>query len=209
MRNTLFMALVVALLGVAGCANQVPVAENFSLSTQKKLRAPHHWDVIAEDVVAQTRQAIQNNEAIQGRALYVQPNVPASSFEHAFRNFMITSMVNHNIPVSDRPEGSVVVQYATQLVHHNIDRKYSPLLSGVVVARNIQQLSGHSGDVGPTWSYLTDGPTDSELIVTTSIVEDGEYAMRKSDVYYVDGVDLGLFLPPSKPFTKDLKAVGQ
>ncbi len=209
MRNTLFMALVVALLGVASCANQVPVAENFSLSTQKKLRAPHHWDVIAEDVVSQTRQTIQTKEGLQDRPLFVQNPRENTPFNNAFRNFMITSMVNHNIPVSDRPEGAIVIQYSTQLVHHNIDRKYSPLLSGVIVARNIQQLGGHSEDIGSTWTYHTDGPTDSELIVTTSIVEDGLYAMRKSDVYYVDGVDLGLFLPPTKPVTKDLKVVGQ
>lgn len=209
MKNKLLLVLVVALFGIAGCANQVPVAENFSLSTQKKLRAPHHWDVIAEDIVAQTHQAVQTKEQLQGRPLFVQGPNQSTPFNHAFRNFMITNLVDRGIQVTDQPAGAIVVDYATQIVRHRIDRKYSPLLSGVIVARNIQQHSGHSADLGSTWTELTDGPTDSELIVTTSIVEDGLYVLRTSDVYYVDGVDLGLFLPPVVPPLKNLKVVEQ
>lgn len=193
-----------------GCANQVPVAENFSLSTQKKLRAPHHWDVIANDIVLETKNALKNDVSLQERAVYIdsaQKNF--SHFNYALRNFIISGLVNNGVLVSENKEGSVLVRYETQVVRHSVDRKYSPLQSAVLVSRNLNER-GRSQDYGSTSTALTDGPTDSELIVTTSIIDNSSYRMRKSDVYYIDGEDIRLFLPVAKQIpARDLKVVGQ
>ena len=60
MTRACFLLLpLVALL--AGCASQVPIAANHPISTQKKAKAVHHWDVLADDVTSQTIQAMRVN----------------------------------------------------------------------------------------------------------------------------------------------------
>ena len=205
------MMLIVAFF-VSGCANQVPVAENFSLSTQKKLRSPHHWDVIANDIVLETKRALNNNEYLKDRPVFVESMQSGySSFNTAFKNFMITGLVEQGVVVTENSKNSILVRYDSQVVRHRVDRKYSPLQSAVLVSRNLQEV-GRSNDYGSTSTYQTDGPTDSELIVNTSIVENGNYIMRKSDVYYIDGEDIRLFIPQVQAKqlpVRDLKVVGQ
>jgi hypothetical protein len=217
MRVKFLCAAILILFGVVGCANQVPVAENFSLSTQKKLRAPHHWDVIANDVVSETRRALFYHEDLKHRPVYIRYlNDNATHFSAAFRNFMITGLVNSGVPVTENPQDAVIITYDTQVVRHTVDRKYSPLLSDVLVSRKLEEKN-RSADHGSLSSILTDGPTRTELIVNTSIIEDGNYRMRKSDVYYIDGQDIRLFLPKPKPQeipvysppVQNLKVVGQ
>lgn len=210
MKSKLLCAVMVIVFGVIGCANQVPVAENFSLSTQKKLRASHHWDVIANDVVLETIKALIRNEDLKDRPVYVESaQASYTPFNSAFRNFIITGLVEKGFLVSENSNNAVIVRYDSQVVRHVVGRKYSPLQSAVLVSRNLQD-AGRSNDYGATWSYLTDGPTNSELIVNTSIVENGNYRMRKSDVYYIDGEDIRLFLPQAKQLpVRDLKVVGQ
>lgn len=210
MPSKLLCAMVLIFFGVIGCANQVPVAENFSLSTQKKLRAPHHWDVIANDVVSETKKALDYNDDLKDRPVFIEnSNTGYTPFSAAFRNFIITGLVNSGVLVSENANNAVIINYETQIVHHNVGRKYSPLESMVLVSRNLQEKS-RSADYGSTWTYLTDGPTDSELIVNTSIVENDNYRMRKSDVYYVDGEDIRLFLPQAQQIpVRDLKVVGE
>jgi hypothetical protein len=193
-----------------GCANQVPVAENFSLSTQKKLRAPHHWDVIANDIVSETKKALISDVTLQDRSVYIESSQNKyTAFSYALRNFIISDLVNQGVLVSENKENSVLVRYETQVVRHSVERKYSPLQSAVLVSRNLNE-QGRSQDYGSTYTALTDGPTDSELIVTTSIIDNGSYRMRKSDVYYIDGEDIRLFLPaPAQIPVRDLKVVGQ
>lgn len=202
----LFCTLCLLVFGAVGCANQVPVAENFDTSTQKKLRASQHWNIIANDIVTETAKALRYNEAFADRPVFVEssPNVP-TSFNKAFREFMITELVNNGIPVTENPNQALIVKYDTQVVKHTADRKYSPLLSLVLVSRKLYE-PGRSGDYGSTASILTDGPTDTELIVNTSIIEDGNYYMRKSSVYYIDGQDIRLFLP-QWVWTKDWRVV--
>lgn len=210
MPGKLLCVVMLVVFGAIGCANQVPVAENFSLSTQKKLRAPHHWDVIANDVVAETKKSLDYNEDLKGRPVFIESKQNGySSFNAAFRNFVITGLVNSGVSVTENPNNAVLVNYDTQVVRHDVDRKYSPLQSMVLVSRNLQE-NGRSEDYGSTSTYLTDGPTDSELIVNTSIIENGNYRMRKSNVYYIDGEDIRLFLPQAQQIpVRDLKVVGQ
>ena len=220
-------SLIVAALATAGCASQVPVAETYPVSYQKKAKAAHHWDVLASDVVAQTEASLEKNDFLNGRVLYVMPPHERTTFNKAFGNFLVSQLVNRGLPVSPRREGAVMVQYETQLVQHNSERpNYSPgmltmLTAGVLVARDIalyaptesQMLGGLAlvglADLG--FGHLAGGPTKTELIVTTSITADDRFVMRKSDIYYLEEVDASLFVEPHPPapVVKAWKVVGQ
>lgn len=219
--------LIAVALTTAGCASQVPVAETYPVSYQKKAKAAHHWDVLAADVVSQTEASLEKNNYLDGRILYVMPPQEKTIFNKAFGNFLVSQLVNRGLPVSPSREGAVTVQYETQVVKHNSDRpNYSPgmlttLTAGILVARDIalyasaeSQVMGGMALVGLAdlgFGHLAGGPTKTEVIVTTSITADERFVMRKSDIYYLEDVDASLFVEPPlpAPTVKPWKVVGQ
>ena len=45
-----------------------------------------------------------------------------------------------------------------------------------------------------TASVYTGGPTNTEMILTTTVTHGGQYIARKTDVYYLENVDAPLFM---------------
>lgn len=215
--NYSYALLIPVAAAVVGCASPVPVAQNFSLTHQKVARTAHHWDVVAEDVVEQTMQAMADKPQLQSRGVYVSPT-RNTAFNTAFREFMITHLVDRGANVSvcktatqSGPgfsgEGKdVEVQYDTQLVvHANAGPEYQPpmltvLASGIAVVRNTA-LAGHvtSATLGGIaaadwWAGYLASPSRAEIIVTTTIAENNRFVARKSDIYYVPDGDTKLFV---------------
>lgn len=200
---------------VVGCASPVPVAQNFPLTYQRVAGAAHHWDVVAQDVVEQTVKALATTPQLQQRGIYVVP-ARSTAFNVAFREMMITHLVTGGTRVSecpvDRPAGpgfsfarDVDLKYDTQvIVHGDAPRDIQPgqftvLASGVAVLREIA-LGGEAtpaviGGVAfaEWWSAYRASPTRTEIIVTTTVVEDNRFVLRRKDVYYVPDGDAGLF----------------
>lgn len=217
----LYALLIPAALTVVGCASPVPVASNFPLSYQKLVRTAHHWDVVADDVVSQTVAAINANPALQGRALFVASSERRTAFNRAFREFLITRLVDRGASVSvcrsepvkstgfsaDGPD--VEVTYQTQIVGHGKDLpNYQPgrftlLAGGVMVVRRLADLhlnTAESMATALTAGALADlglghvaAATRTEIIITTTIAENNRFVMRRSDIYYVPEGDTDLF----------------
>lgn len=206
-----------AVVSLVGCASPMPVAQNFPLTHQKVARTAHHWDVVAEDVVAQTMRAIAEKPQLQSRGVYVAPT-RNTAFNTAFREFMITRLVDGgaNVSVCKAPEvkgvgfsadgRDVEIQYDTQLVvHAEHPAGYQPpmltlLASGVAVVREAA-LNGDGtaavlGGVALAewWAGYLARPTRAEIIVTTTIAENNRFVARKSDIYYVPDGDTKLFM---------------
>ena len=208
-RSTSFLALA---LFLAGCATQVPIAANHHISTQKKARAVHHWDVLADDITVQTITALKRTPALTDKPLYVAGATTDTPFDRAFRNFLITRMVNRGVTVQNEREGAVELRYETQLVRHESSRyahipgTFTALTAGVWVIRDLATAGSAAipGAIGLAaladygMGHYAGGATPTELIVTTSILADKSYALRKSDVYYLEDADLGLFIETQK-----------
>lgn len=220
-RAMCLVPLAVCIVGIFGCASPTPVAQNFPLTYQKVARTAQHWDIVADDVVNTTIQAINSNPVLQHRPLFVSRNVDASAFDASFRDFLITNMVQRNMEVnvchSDSLQKSgfmdanpVQVEYEARVIYHRAGvSNYLPggavmLGAGVEVLRNIAEsdLSNHStiaSTLGVTAaidvarSYITRA-TNTELILTTTIAENNRFVMRRSDVYYLPDKDINLFI---------------
>lgn len=216
-----YALLIPAITAMFGCASPVPVAENFPLSYQKVARTAHHWDVVADDVVSQTLQAISEKQQLQGRGIFV-PAGRSTAFNTAFRDLLITRFVDSGAAVSvcrnapgakggfamDSPD--VEVQYETQIISHADQPPYyrpgelTILASGVAVAYNVAAASltraqGTGAVIG--LAALADwglghvaAPTRTEVIVTTTIAERNRFVVRRSDIYYVPDGDAKLFV---------------
>lgn len=205
-----------------GCASPVPVAQNFPVTSQKVARTAHHWDVVANDVVDQTIAAINATPVLQNRAIFIPRITDASAFDASFRDFLITNMVNRNLPVNvcdssslqksdfmlENPE--VQIHYEARIVQHRAGvPKYVPGLftalgAGVAVLHNaaasdLTRGQENLGIIG--FGALLDlaranvaVPTSTELLLTTTIAENNRFIMRRSDIYYVPDGDVNLFI---------------
>lgn len=209
------------MLSVFGCASPVPVAENFPVSYQKVARTASHWDVIADDVVAQTAATIGATPVLQKRGVFVARSTRNAAFDVAFRDFLINRMVGRGLPVSvcktTSPSATgfsmegpdVDVQYEARIIRHGADMpQYRPglltsLAAGIAVLRNIDASNLSRGEENASliaFGALADvgvghlaRATRTELLITTTIAENNRFIMRRSDIYYVPDFDMKLF----------------
>jgi hypothetical protein len=207
MKTSLLLA--VCFLTLAGCASQIPIAANHPISTQKKAKAVHHWDLLAGDVTEQTVATLKKGAIAAETPLFVAFPPDNTPFSKAFRNLLITRMVNQGLPVTNVGGNAVELQYETQLVRHNSSRyahipgSFTALASGIWVLRDIA-TAGLPGAVAV--AALADygaglyagGAPGTELLVTSSIIVDKKYVMRKNDIYYIEDADVPLFVDRCK-----------
>lgn len=217
-----------ALVALVGCTHApIPVAENFEYTSQKKVRSAGHWELLARDIIAQTSITLDAAGIAPDADLYVVEQENASPFDTAFRQFLITELVSSGKSVRQSPQGAVTIDYATQVVRHDSERPHfipgalTVITSGVYAAYGLrnESLAGQMAvglgavalaDYG--LSQYSGGPTHTELILTTTVSAGDRYVSSKSDVYYIEEDDVGLFakwLPRPVPYAKVMEVVGQ
>jgi hypothetical protein len=196
--------LSVAILATA-CASEVPIPRTYPASSQQKLKSGHHWDVIAQDAAQQAAAGLAKHK-LSGMPVAVTTLQPDAPFQQGFRSFLITHLVGLNQSVTQK-QADVEVQTEVQIVRHPSERgatipgELTTLVAGIMVLRNAHtwnsgtQAAGLLGLAGlADWGkgHAT-GLSNTEVIVTTSVTRDGQYLMRKSDVYYIEDADGSLF----------------
>jgi hypothetical protein len=218
--------LATAVATLAGCAyrSPIPLAENFELTSQPKVRSAGHWELVSNDVVAQTLGTLDKAGMPAGTQLHVALPANPSAFDLAFRDFLITKLVQSGAPVLQDAGQTLNVTYHTQVVRHNSPRphfvpgQFTMIAAGLMAAYGLRhehldvQLLATLGltslaDYGN--SINSGGPTNTELILTTTVTRGGQYVARKTDVYYLENADTPLFLRPSHYRNVNMKVVSQ
>lgn len=208
-RVRLFIPLVIAL--IAGCATDIPKPSGHPASEQAKLRATHHWDIVASDIALQMKKQLAPLGA--GIAVYVEPPIKRSPFELAMHEFVITRLVENGVRVDLSGTSALKVTLGTQLVRNVSERKTSTvpltaIAAGIMVAYNVGAHANRdfltAAALGSTAAYDVGSgrltrpgePSKTELIVTSSVADSGKFLMRKTDVYYIEEADFSLFVEP-------------
>lgn len=196
-------ALCCAVAALAGCAvSPIPVAENFPLTTQKKVRSAGHWNQLSQDVVTQTLASLEKASATPQTTLYVALPPNPSDFDLAFHEFLVTDLVQKGWSVLPTNNAQLTVTYHSQIVRHNSERPrlipglFTSLTAGLYVLHNADPAMGGllaAGALDYVSSVNTGGPTHTELVLTTTVTGNGRYMSRKTDVYYVEESDTSLF----------------
>ena len=180
---------------------------------QPKVRSAGHWDLLSRDVVAQTLETLEKAGVDPNSQLYVSLPPNPSEFDSAFREFLITKLVQTGAGVRQVPDPALLeVTYHTQVVRHNSDRphfipgQFTMLAAGLFAAHGLRhqhidtQLAAALGlTIAADYanSINSGGPTNTELILTTTVTRGGQYLARKTDVYYLENADTPLFTRPS------------
>ena len=213
-----------AVATMVGCANRapIPLAENFELTVQPKVRSAGHWELVSRDVVAQTLATLDKAGVAPGMPLHVALPPNHRAFDVGFRDFLITKLVQSGATVQQMPGQTLDVTYHAQVVRHNSERphfipgQFTMITAGLMAAYGLRhehldaQMLGALGlavaaDYGA--SVNSGGPTNTEMILTTTVARGGQYLARKTDVYYLENADTPLFMRPSK--SVNMKVVSQ
>ena len=208
---------------LAGCAQSpIPVAGNFDLTEQKKVRSAGHWQVISRDAAKETLKMLDEAGVASNARLAVVAPEKASGFEKTFHDMLTTELVRSGRRVAPSNQNVVQVSYTVQVVEHKSDRPhhipgiYTMLTAGVGVVYGLRnqhldaQLAGVLGGAvvaDYASSVYSGGPTHHELVLTTSAGTPDQILARKTDVYYIEDADASLFRAP--PEFKTLKVVNQ
>ncbi len=177
------IATVIGVVGLSatlvGCMSHIPLAEQYPQTSQKKVLAAGHWELLAQDVVANTNAALDRVGVGSSTTLYVELPPRPSAFDVALRDFLITGLVQKGKAVVDHPDSAVaVVSYNAQIVTHRSTRYYSG-----------QKLN----------------PTPHELVLSTTVTSAGLYLVRDTDIYYFEDDDAYLFARSSmKPVVMEV-----
>lgn len=217
MHRTLLPLLAVAALA-GGCSTlDVPRADNYPATGQKKARAVHHWEVLAADVAVRVAQKI--GEWPPGEHPIYIPPAGDSGFNQGFRKLLITHLVERGVTLSTVPT-PVELSFDTQVVQHYApvtNRAQMPLTrlaAGVAVVRDWHLYAQTNPSLiagGLAATALIDatmlatdgaaagGPTRTEVLITTSLESNQRYLARTADVYYIEPDDALLYIPPPPP----------
>ncbi len=206
MRLLSLIAVFFAVWPLAGCI-RIPQSTGYPYTRQPKMQAAHHWSVLASDVAHQ----INNDLIDRGYLLdpvYVKhtcglPDTCGSggtfAFDEGFNDLLVSHLVQSGVPTrAALEEDALVVEYKVQVLYHAATRYQWPqpgvltaLTAGIVVFRHapddiIALVTAGAVDAARATSTING---HYEVIITTSIQDDNEYVMHRSDIYYINDKD--------------------
>ncbi len=198
---TLTILLLLVPTFLISCTSQIPVATNYPYTEQQKMQAPHHWEVLAAEVVWQLEQS---KRVANSMPLFVVPkfHLPSKEnptiwtttkplavadesnrlitipFKRAYQNYLITQLVNagYNV-VDDSKAAELLMTFDIQLVKHN-DR---PVRSPDIISKIGRVLAGSADG-----AYVGIEASPYEVVITTSVKRGNAYVMSHTGTYYIN-----------------------
>ena len=173
-----------AVLALGACASEkepapppmaaIPIAIGYPATTQNKMQAAYHWEVLARQIAGQVAPHVKAT----GKNLHVAVKQPRSPFYDGFRTLIVEALVAEGVNPVTEPGGALVLDYAVQILRHQASREG-------------MDVTGPGGVK----------PTPTEVIVTTEIVNGGQYAFKTNDIFYVNADDATAhyYTPPPRP----------
>lgn len=183
-------ALCLAVAALAGCnSSAIPLSKNFEQTSQYKVRSAQHWNSLSADAADRTVQTLESIGVTQASPFYVALPENPSKFDLAFRDMITTDLVERGAAVQSQPQGSqFYVVYNAQVVPHKSNL-------------NLENVPPPDRNHSPQ--------TGTELVLTTSVINQGRFVSRTTDVYYLENIDAGLYDGVNKFNSLNMKVVSQ
>lgn len=202
------LTLALIILSLLCCCSRIPEPAGFQYSSQSKMQAAHHWDILAQDIADQINKELIR-DGLSNATVYVQGTCEkdnatckpgeTSQFDESFHDLLITQLVHYGVPTSTQPNrGIITINYKVQTVYHRANRVrtlapgvITALAAGVEVLRNAPPeflviATAGAIDIANA-SYVQAG--HYEIIITTSMVGARKYLFRSSSIYYINDED--------------------
>ena len=205
---------------LTGCGTlDVPRADNYPATGQKKARAVHHWDVLAEDVASRVAAKI-SAWPVDEYPIYVT-TADDSRFNTSFVKLLRVHLLNRGVVVSTVPT-AVELEVQTQVVQHedSVPRTLPIPVVGTILGTGVgvwrdwkdhysnrSLLPGVATAIGLGAGLAVDmaqlytqgaaagGPTRTEVLITSTLKAKDRYLAGSADLYYIERSDAALYQP--------------
>lgn len=181
---------------------QAPVPTAYPLTTQQKMQAVQHWDVLAEDVACKVHDILEHRILERQYAVYVAPS-GTTPFAKSFHELLITRLVEKNIAVAASHDTGMVLSFDIEMIRHGnrLTRTSKGLykaLSPEVFVRgdttlpmdeqveHANQAMLRTAEANVDAGVYTHSLPRVEVLITTTLMFEGSYVMRDSSVYYIN-----------------------
>ncbi len=213
------------ILLASGCA-RIPQPAGYEFSTQHKMQAAHHWDILAADVAQRINDELIRQEYLE-TPVYVhnscdppggESSCAATPFARGFGDLLTTHLVDFGVPTLTEPgDNALTVDSTVQVIFHRSGRikriwpgGLTTLTSGIIALYNapwkVQALAASVIADAAGGTATVNG--HYEIIISTSIVDDHRYVMRKSDIYYINDQDYRHYLQTIPLPVADIRLTG-
>lgn len=184
-------------------ASQVPVPAPYPLTTQTKMQAMHHWDVLAGEMSERVAHEVKFRGWLDQWGIYVVPS-GTTPFEKAFRELLVTHLVRQGLRVDAATPGQLLLTTEIQAVRHAERLHREPgglfrVLSPGLVTTAVVPITGANRDeiarqvgaaeVTAEAGLFTPELPQSELLITMSLTLGGDFLARHSAIVYIDDAE--------------------
>jgi len=173
---------------------QAPISSGYLLSTQHKMQAMAHWDLLADKVAKNCGASLDHFYPNEDLRVYVAP-LGATPFAKVYREALLTRLVDYGVPIALEPEGAAILEVGLELVTHRRVLDKTRGGSRRVLDPGFRQRKNSAGlyeevPVVAEESGYFDAPTpDSEIQINSALVHKGAYLYRDSSIFYVNKAD--------------------
>lgn len=190
---------------LCGCS-QVPKPTSYEFTSQKKIQAASHWNVLAEDIGKGVLNVISRGAKSNPSIAFVLNN--NSPFCRSFRSFLGTYFVNSGIEIKETGNADYQLDWSVQAIKHEGKRISSDRFPGTnilvaVLGYGVYKIfdSGSAGAGIVGGGVALDALYElhkinkvtlpkNEVLINVSLIESNKYKYRSSNVYYLNDLDL-------------------
>lgn len=207
--------LVVAVFAIftVGCASknlQYPSATMYPSSSQQKMQAAAHWNILAANEAKLITAKLSGNPLIHiscKSSSCAGTNAHSSPFSEAYREFLTSHLVNDGAQVAIQNEsGAYNLEYHVQVVTHNDRGGLSPkagtlsvagaISYGIYKAANDFSRPARAliplailGDLA-LYNAVGTSSSNTEVLVTTKVTKGNRVITSHSSIYYFNAGDV-------------------
>ena len=91
------------------CRSQAPYPVTYTINTQQKMQAIHHWDILAEDVANQVMMTVEQHPGIETQPVTVLSPDENTAFALMFHNLLASHLVKRGLVLAPSNKGSLVL----------------------------------------------------------------------------------------------------
>jgi len=153
---------------------------------------------------------VAQSTTLAARPIYVRPLDSEMPFSEAFHNFLVLQLMVRGQSVATMPAGATVINYDVQLLPYDHKLPYGyPYVPGETTAvaglaygvGKAAQASATAGwfaaagaiDIIKTTERIFGELPNTEVIITTEVVDDRAYVFRNVDIFYIEDEDARLY----------------
>jgi len=178
-----------------------------NVPSEHKLKSAGHWQVISAHLLNNLRDKLPNNQT----PIYV-PKMQNTTFSKIFHSQLRSTLSTSGHMLSDNDKAAVRIEVTAESVQHTeLTNRYRPgkltaLAFGLKYLESASDLIDAATnlmiakDVGESIAETQYRP-ETEIVLTTVLRNNDIIVAHRTDVYYIDTVDEGLFKENLRTFS--------